>query len=41
MIKKLFLKYKELISYVFFGVLATIVSILSFKLFDEIGRAHV
>ena len=34
MIKKLFLKYKELISYVFFGVLATIVSILSFKLFD-------
>ena len=34
MIKKLFLKYKELISYVFFGVLATIVSILSFKRFD-------
>lgn len=36
MIKKLFVKYKELISYVFFGVLATIVSIGSFKIFDVI-----
>lgn len=34
MIKKLFLKYKEIISYVFFGVLATIVNLVSFKLFE-------
>lgn len=36
MIKKLFLKYKEIISYVFFGVLATIVNLVSFKLFELI-----
>lgn len=36
MIKNLFVKYKELISYVFFGVLATIVSIGTFKLFDAV-----
>lgn len=35
-IKDLFVKYKELISYVFFGALATIVSLASFKLFDWI-----
>lgn len=34
--KKLFIKYKELISYVFFGVLATIVSLVSFKIFDSL-----
>ncbi|MCM1114634.1 MAG: GtrA family protein [Clostridium sp.] len=34
MIKKLFLKYKEPISYIFFGVLTTIVSLASFKAFD-------
>lgn len=33
-IKKLYLKYKELINYVFFGALATVVSIVSFKIFD-------
>lgn len=36
MIKKLFNKYKELISYVFFGVLATVVNLVSFKIFDAI-----
>ncbi len=36
MIKKLFLKYKEIISYVFFGVLATVVNLVSFKLFELI-----
>lgn len=36
MIKKLFLKYKELISYVFFGVLATVVNLVSFKVFELI-----
>ena len=36
MIKKLFLKYKEIISYVFFGVIATIVNLVSFKLFELI-----
>lgn len=41
MIKKLFLKYKELISYVFFGVLATIVNLVSFKIFDVILGAHL
>lgn len=41
MIKKLFNKYKELISYVFFGVLATIVSIGSFKIFDVILGEHM
>lgn len=40
-IKKLFNKYKELISYVFFGVLATIVSIGSFKIFDVILGEHL
>ena len=41
MIKKLFNKYKELINYVFFGVLATIVSIGSFKIFDVILGEHL
>ncbi len=41
MIKKLFEKYKELISYVFFGVLATIVSLVSFKVFDAIIGAKL
>lgn len=41
MIKKLFEKYKELISYVFFGVLATIVSLVSFKVFNEILGANL
>lgn len=36
MIKKLFVKYKELISYVFFGVLATVVNLVCFKIFDTI-----
>lgn len=41
MIKKLFLKYKELISYVFFGVLATVVNLVSFKIFDVILGEHL
>lgn len=41
MIKKLFLKYKEIISYVFFGVLATVVNLVSFKLFDAILGADL
>lgn len=41
MIKKLFLKYKELISYVFFGVLATVVNLVSFKIFDVILGSHL
>lgn len=41
MIKKLFLKYKELISYVFFGVLATVVNLVSFKIFDLILGANL
>lgn len=41
MIKKLFVKYKELISYVFFGVLATVVNLLSFKLFDLLLGEHL
>ena len=36
MIKKLFQKHKELILYVFFGGLATIVSIGTFWLFDRL-----
>ena len=36
MIKRLFEKYKELIAYVFFGGLATIVSIGTFWLFDRL-----
>lgn len=35
MIKKLFFKYKELMSYVFFGVLATAVNLVCFKIFDS------
>ena len=34
--KDLFNKYRELISYVFFGVLTTVVSIGSFKIFDTL-----
>ena len=34
--KNLFNKYKELISYVFFGALTTVVSIGSFKIFDSL-----
>ncbi len=41
MIKKLFEKYKELISYVFFGVLATVVNLVSFKIFDAILGEHL
>lgn len=33
--KNLFIKYKELISYVFFGALTTVVSVGSFKIFDS------
>ena len=33
MIKKLFIKYKELITYVFFGGLTTVVNLIVFKLF--------
>lgn len=33
-VKKLYDKYKEIIKYIFFGVLTTIVSILSFSLFN-------
>lgn len=36
MIKRLFNKYKELISYIFFGVLTTVVSLVSFHIFDVI-----
>lgn len=36
MIKKLFMKYKELISYVFFGVLTTVVNLAAFKIFDTV-----
>ncbi|MGN1051570.1 MAG: GtrA family protein, partial [Acutalibacteraceae bacterium] len=36
MIKSIYKKYKELIDYVFFGALATVVSLVSFKLFDVI-----
>ena len=36
MIKRLFNKYKELISYIFFGVLTTVVSLVSFRIFDVI-----
>lgn len=41
MIKKLFEKYKELISYVFFGVLATVVNLVSFKIFDALLGEHL
>ena len=41
MIKKLFNKYKELISYVFFGVLATVVNLVSFKIFDALLGEHL
>lgn len=41
MIKKLFNKYKELISYVFFGVLATVVNLVSFKIFDAFLGEHL
>lgn len=41
MIKKLFNKYKEIINYVFFGVLATIVNLVSFKIFDLILGAKL
>lgn len=36
MIKKLFMKYKELISYVFFGVLTTVINLAAFKIFDTV-----
>ena len=41
MIKKLFEKYKEVISYVFFGVLATVVNLVSFKIFNAVLGAHL
>lgn len=34
MIKRLWKKYRELISYIFFGVLTTVVSLVSFKICD-------
>ncbi len=41
MISKLFKKYKELITYVIFGVLTTLVNFVSFKLFNVIlGEEH-
>ncbi len=36
MIKKLFNQYRELISYIFFGALTTVVSLVSFRIFDII-----
>ena len=36
MIKKLFIKYKELITYVIFGVLTTLVNFFAFWLFTKI-----
>lgn len=36
MIKKLFVKYKELITYVFFGVLSTVVNFVAFYIFNLI-----
>lgn len=36
MIKNLLVKYRELITYVIFGVLTTVVSLVSFKIFDSI-----
>lgn len=41
MIKRLFEKYKEVISYVFFGVLATVVNLVSFKIFNAVLGAHL
>ena len=35
-IKKLTKKYRELITYIIFGVLTTIVSLVSFKIFDSL-----
>ena len=35
-IKKLAKKYRELITYIIFGVLTTIVSLVSFKIFDSL-----
>lgn len=36
MIKKLLKKYEEIIRYIIFGVLTTVVSLVSFKVFDTI-----
>ena len=36
MIKKLLVKYREIIAYVIFGALTTVVSLVSFKIFDSI-----
>lgn len=36
MIKKLFNKYREIISYVFFGVLTTLINLAAFKIFDTV-----
>lgn len=36
MIKNLLVKYRELITYVIFGVLTTVVSLVSFKIFDSL-----
>ncbi|MGN1328264.1 MAG: GtrA family protein [Eubacterium sp.] len=36
LVKKLFKKYRELISYVFFGVLTTVINLAAFKIFDTI-----
>lgn len=39
-IKDLFVKYKEIISYVFFGVLTTVVSFVSYAIFTKIIRTQ-
>lgn len=36
MIKRLYKKYEEIIKYIFFGVLTTVVNLVIFKLFDVI-----
>ena len=40
-IKKLAKKYRELITYIIFGVLTTIVSLVSFKIFDSLLGAKL
>lgn len=39
-IKKLFYKYQELISYAFFGVLTTVVNIVTFYLLEQLFQNH-
>lgn len=40
-IKELFIKYKELITYVIFGVLTTVVNFAAFWVLDKILGAHL